>query len=71
MAEELSLSFIFNNGVAIAVAWYVLTRLNVTLKDLTNAISKLGGDLNQRLNTLEVNQRELKLQIDSIKRGDA
>ena len=39
MAEEISISFLLNNGVAVGVMWYVLFRLNSTLKDLTKVIA--------------------------------
>ena len=74
---ELDLNFILNNGIAIAVAWYVLTRLNVTLKELTGAINSLSEDINKRLIALEANDRlaqmklhELKIQVDNLRRGD-
>ena len=74
MAEDISLSFFINNGVAIGVMWYVLFKLNSTLKDLTKVIDAVST----RLNVIEVNQRqtqmqihELKVQVDSIRRGDS
>ena len=77
MAEELSLNFLLNNGVAIGVMWYVLTRLNSTLKELTGVINTLNEDTNKRLNAIETNERqtqmklhELKIQVDNLKRGD-
>lgn len=77
MTEEVSLSFIINNGVAIGVAWYVLTRLNKTLQQLTDVINNFNKDTNKRLDAIENNERqtqmqihELKVQIDSIRHGD-
>jgi len=77
MTEEVSLSFIINNGVAIGVAWYVLTRLNKTLQQLTDVINNFNKDTNKRLDAIESNERqtqmqihELKVQIDSIRHGD-
>ena len=74
---EPDLSFLLNNGVAIGVAWYVLTRLNSTLKELTGVITKLNEDIDKRLNTIETNERqtqmqlhELKLKVDNLKRSD-
>ena len=74
MAEDMSISFFINNGVAIGVMWYVLFKLNSTLKDLTKVIDAVST----RLNVIEVNQRqtqmqihELKVQVDSIRRGDS
>ena len=74
MTEDISLSFFINNGVAIGVMWYVLFKLNSTLKDLTKVIDAVST----RLNVIEVNQRqtqmqihELKVQVDSIRRGDS
>lgn len=74
MTEDISLSFFINNGVAIGVMWYVLFKLNSTLKDLTKVIDAVST----RLNVIEVNQRqtqmqihELKVQADSIRRGDS
>ena len=74
MAEEMTLSFFINNGVAVGVMWYVLFKLNSTLKDLTKVIA----DVSTRLNGIENNQRqfqlqihELKLNVDAIKRGDS
>ena len=74
MAEEISISFLLNNGVAVGVMWYVLFKLNSTLKDLTKVIA----DVSTRLNGIETNQRqfqlqihELKLNVDAIKRGDS
>ena len=74
MAEEISISFLLNNGVAVGVMWYVLFKLNSTLKDLTKVIA----DVSTRLNGIENNQRqfqlqihELKLNVDAIKRGDS
>ena len=77
MAEELSLNFLLNNGVAIGFAWYVLTRINPTLKELTGVITKFNEDIDKRLNAIETNERqtqmklhELKTQVDTLKRGD-
>lgn len=77
MTEEVSLSFIINNGVAIGVAWYVLTRLNKTLQQLTDVINNFNKDTNKRLDAIESNEHqtqmqihELKVQIDSIRHGD-
>ena len=71
------LSFLLNNGVAIGVAWYVLTRLNATLKELTNVIAQLNKDIDIRLKNLENNQhylqielREVNAKFDTLKRGD-
>ena len=61
MGEELSVNFLLNNGVAIGVAWYVLTRLNSTLKDLTGVIDNLNKDINKRLEILENDVRQLKV----------
>lgn len=73
MANDISLSFILNNSVAIGVMWYVLTRLNSTLKELTGVIN----NVNTRLKDIEKNQtqtqlhlHELKLKVDNIVRGD-
>lgn len=33
--------FIGNNGVAVGVAWYVLTRLNSTLERIADTLNKL------------------------------
>ena len=74
---EPDLSFLLNNGVAIGFAWYVLTRINPTLKELTGVITKLNEDIDKRLNAIEANERqtqmklhELKIQVDNLKRGD-
>ena len=71
-------SIFFNNGVAVAVAWYVLTRLNSTLKDLTGVINNLNKDINKRLDALEskgqvtqMQLHELKIQVANLKRGDS
>ena len=73
MSEDISCSFLINNGVAVGVMWFVLFKLNSTLKDLTNAIHSI----NNRLIAVESNQRntqlqihEIKVQVDSLKRGD-
>lgn len=78
MVEDLSISFLINNGVAVGVAWYVLSKINPTLEKLTDAINKLSDNVNHRLDKLESNERntqmqlhEVKVQIDAIKRGDA
>lgn len=73
MAEELSINFLINNGVAIGVMWYVLIKLNSTLKELTKVIA----DVSTRLKDIEKNQtqtqlhlHELKLKVDNLIRGD-
>lgn len=78
MTEEMSLSFILNNGIAIGVAWYVLTRLNHNLDKLSRSIDNLNQNINDRLTALEANQRqfqmqvhELKVNVDAIRRGDS
>ena len=70
---EPDISFLINNGVAIGVMWYVLIKLNSTLKDLTGVIN----NVNTRLKDIEKNQtqtqlhlHELKLKVDNIVRGD-
>ncbi len=77
MTDELSLVFLLNNGIAIGVAWYVLTRINTNLDKLSKSIDNLNQNINNRLFALENNQRqfqmqihELKVQIDSIRHGD-
>lgn len=77
MDNDISLSFILNNGVAIGFAWYVLTRINPTLKELTGVITKFNEDIDKRLNAIEANERqtqmklhELKLKVDNVIRGD-
>ena len=74
MAEEISISFLLNNGVAVGVMWYVLFKLNSTLKDLTKVIA----DVSTRLTNIENNQRqtqmqvhELKVNVDALRRGDS
>lgn len=70
---EPDLSFILNNGVAIGVMWYVLIKLNSTLKDLTNVINNVNTRLKDIENHLQQNQlqlNDLKHQIDSLSRGD-
>lgn len=78
MAEEMTLSFFINNGVAVGVMWYVLTRLKPSLDKLSNSIDNLHKDTNKRLDALENGQRqfqmqihELKVQVDSIRHGDS
>lgn len=78
MAEEMTLSFFLNNGIAIGVAWYVLTRLNHNLDKLSRSIDNLNQNINDRLTALEANQRqfqmqvhELKVNVDAIRRGDS
>ena len=78
MAEEISISFLLNNGIAIGVAWYVLTRLNHNLDKLSRSIDNLNKNINDRLTALENNQRqfqmqihELKLNVDALRRGDS
>lgn len=74
MNDELSLSFLLNNGIAIGVAWYVLTRLNHNLDKLSQSIDNLNRNINDRLTELETSQQhfqlllhELKLKVDNIK----
>lgn len=71
------LSFFVNNGIAIGVAWYVLTRLNSNLDKLSNSIDNLNKNINDRLTAVESNQQllqmqiqELKLHVDAMRRGD-
>ena len=78
MAEEMTLSFFINNGVAVGVMWYVLTRLKPSLDKLSTSIDNLHKDTNKRLDALENGQRqfqmqihELKVQVDSIRHGDS
>ena len=78
MAEEMTLSFFINNGVAVGVMWYVLTRLKPSLDKLSTSIDNLNKDTNKRLDALENGQRqfqmqihELKVQVDSIRHGDS
>ena len=78
MAEEISISFLLNNSVAVGVMWYVLTRLKPSLDKLANSIDNLNTNVKERLNSLEDGQRqfqmqihELKLNVDAIKRGDS
>ena len=77
LTDELSLGFLLNNGIAIGVARYVLTRINTNLDKLSKSIDNLNQNINNRLFALENNQRqfqmqihELKVQIDSIRHGD-
>ena len=70
---EPDLSFLLNNGVAIGVMWYVLIKLNSTLKDLTKVIENVSTRLKDIENHLQQNQlqlNDLKHQIDSLSRGD-
>ena len=78
MNDELSLSFLLNNGIAIGVAWYVLTRLNHNLDKLSQSIDNLNRNINDRLTELETSQQqfqillhELKLNVDVLRRGDS
>ena len=78
MAEEMTLSFFINNGVAVGVMWYVLTRLKPSLDKLSTSIDTLNTNVKERLNSLEDGQRqfqmqihELKVNVDAIKRGDS
>ena len=78
MAEEMTLSFFINNGVAVGVMWYVLTRLKPSLDKLSTSIDNLNKDTNKRLDALENGQRqfqmqihELKVQVDSIRHADS
>ena len=71
------ISFFVNNGIAIGVAWYVLTRLNSNLDKLSNSIDNLNKNINDRLTAVESNQQllqmqiqELKLHVDAMRRGD-
>ena len=70
---EPDISFLINNGVAIGVMWYVLIKLNSTLKDLTKVIENVSTRLKDIENHLQQNQlqlNDLKHQIDSLSRGD-
>ena len=77
MGEDFFLNVFSNNGLAAAGFFYVLFRINPTLQKLTDAINNLCSEHNHRLDKIEERERdtqlqirELKNQIDSIKRGD-
>lgn len=73
MSDDLSINFILNNGVAVGVMWYVLIKLNSTLKDLTKVIENVSTRLKDIENHLQANQfqlHEMKLKVDNLIRGD-
>lgn len=53
-------------GAPTALAFYVLIRVNNTLKDLTSAINKLATDNDKRLEKLESSTRELRYKLEMI-----
>ena len=78
MENDISVNALLNNGIAVGVMWYVLFRINPILKDLTDAINKLGNEIDKRFDKLEERERdtqaqvrELKNQIDYIMKGDS
>ena len=78
MAEEMTLSFFYQQRRSGRRLWYVLTRLKPSLDKLSTSIDNLHKDTNKRLDALENGQRqfqmqihELKVQVDSIRHGDS
>ncbi len=63
MGEEAILHLIGNVGVPAVICLYTLFRVNVTLKDLTNAINKLTTDVDKRLEKLEDKTRDLGSEV--------
>ena len=57
--EEMFLHALSNVGVPAALAFYVLFRVNQTLRDLTDAINKLTVDVDRRLEKVEGNVQQL------------
>lgn len=53
MTEELIVKTLANIGVPAALAFFVLFKVNQTLRDLVNAINKLTNDVDRRLEKLE------------------
>ena len=71
MENDISINALLNNGIAVGVMWYVLFRINPTLKDLTDAINKLGNDIDKRLVKLEEKTNQLSYKIESISKEDS
>ena len=61
--EEMFLHALSNVGVPAALCFYVLFRVNQTLRDLTDAINKLTVDVDRRLEKVEKTVDELKRQF--------
>ena len=61
--EEMFLHALSNVGVPAALCFYVLFRVNQTLRDLTDAINKLTVDVDRRLEKVEKTIDELKHQF--------
>lgn len=62
--EDVSIRALLNDGIAVGVAWYVLTRLNATLKELSAVINRLNEDLDKRLDKVEAEIRDLRKEFN-------
>ena len=60
MPEDVLLHLFSNIGVPAALCFYTLSRVNQTLKELTEAINRLTCDMDKRLDRLEEDVRALK-----------
>lgn len=71
MENDISINALLNNGIAVGVMWYVLFRINPILKDLTDAINKLGNDIDKRLDKLEAKTNQLSYKIEFLSKEDS
>ena len=71
MENDISINALLNNGIAVGVMWYVLFRINPILKDLTDAINKLGNDIDKRLDKLEEKTNNLSYKIEFLTKEDS
>lgn len=68
MEEELLAKILGNIGVPAAVCFYTLFRVNQTLQNLTDAISKLTVDNDKRLDKIEHKTEQLSYELKALQR---
>ena len=60
MTEEFIFNTIANIGVPAVICLYTLVGVNKSLKELTNAINRLSGEVDKRITKLEEAVDDLK-----------
>lgn len=60
MTEEFIFNSIANIGVPAVICLYTLVGVNKSLKELTNAIDRLSGEVDKRITKLEESVDDLK-----------
>ena len=69
MEPEFFSQLLGNIGIPAALCFYTLFEVNKNLKRLSDSIDRLAGDVDKRLDKVEVKIHELSFRLETLTKG--